>query len=70
MAFTEYKVIQVVEGGLGTLLLGASGIPVRNMEKTLNMEAASGWTLVFQILEQKRYMLFWTRESIIITLGR
>ncbi|MCP3691814.1 MAG: DUF4177 domain-containing protein, partial [Planctomycetaceae bacterium] len=27
MAFSEYKIIHVAEGGLGTILLGASGIP-------------------------------------------
>ena len=29
MAYKEYKVIYVVEGGLGTLFLGASGIPIK-----------------------------------------
>jgi hypothetical protein len=66
----EYKVIQVTEGGLGTIFLGASGIPVRKMEVALNREAAEGWNLVFQVIEKKRFLLFWQRESVIITLGR
>lgn len=70
MAFTEYKVIHVVEGGLGTIFLGASGIPIKEMEITLNREAANGWNLVFQVIEQKRFSLFWTREAVIMTLGR
>ena len=70
MAFKEYKVINVVEGGLGTIFLGASGIPMKKMETTLNKEAAAGWSLVFQLIEQKRFMLFWKRESVIMTLGR
>ncbi len=70
MAFKEYKVIHIVEGGLGTIFLGASGIPVKKMETTLNKEAAAGWELVFQVLEQKRFLLFWKREAVIITLGR
>lgn len=70
MAFKEYKVIHVVEGGLGTIFLGASGIPVKKMEATLNKEAAEGWQLTFQVIEQKRFLLFWKREAVIITLGR
>ncbi len=70
MAYSEYKVITVVEGGLGTIFLGASGIPTKKMETSLNKEAAAGWNMVFQLIEQKRFLLFWKREAIIITLGR
>lgn len=70
MAFKEYKVLHIVEGGLGTVFLGASGIPIKKMETSLNKEAADGWELVFQVVEQKRFMLFWKREAIIVTLGR
>lgn len=70
MVYSEYKVITVVEGGLGTIFLGASGIPTKKMEISLNKEAAEGWNMVFQLIEQKRFLLFWKREAIIITLGR
>lgn len=70
MAFKEYKILHVVEGGLGTIFLGSSGIPIKKMEIALNNEAAEGWNVVFQIVEQKRFMLFWKREAVIITLGR
>ncbi len=70
MAYKEYKVVYVAEGGFGTIVLGASGIPIKRLEMVLNREAADGWTLVFQIVEQKRYMLFWKREAVILTLGR
>ena len=68
--YTEYKVIHVVEGGCGTLLLGASGIPVKKMENELNELSSAGWQVVFQIIEQKRFLLFWKREAVVITLGR
>jgi uncharacterized protein DUF4177 len=68
--FTEYKVIHIAEGGCGTLLLGSSGLPLKKIESTLNQEAADGWQMVFQVLEQKRFWLFWTREAAIVTLGR
>ncbi len=70
MAYKEYRVISVVEGGLGTIFLGASGLPIKKMEASLNREAAGGWSVVFQVIEQKRFLLFWKRETIIITLGR
>lgn len=68
--FTEYKVIHVVEGGCGTLLLGSSGLPLKSIETELNRHAAEGWQMVFMVIEQKRFWLFWQRESAIITLGR
>jgi len=68
--FKEYKVMHVVEGGCGTILLGASGIPLKKLESQLNQEAADGWQVVFQVIESKRFWLFWTREAVIVTLGR
>ena len=70
MTFKEYKVLSIVEGGIGTIFLGASGIPIKKMETTMNKEASQGWQVVFQIVEQKRFLLFWKREAVIITMGR
>lgn len=70
MAYKEYKVVHVVEGGLGTIFLGASGIPIKKMETTLNKEVTDGWQVVFQIIENKRFLLFWSREAVVLTLGR
>ncbi len=70
MAYTEYKVMHIAEGGCGTIFLGASGVPLQRLEAELNEQAADGWQLVFQTLENKRYMLFWSREAVIVTLGR
>lgn len=70
MAYTEYKVIYVTEGGCGTLVLGSSGLPIQRIEAELNAHAADGWQMVFQTIENKRFLLFWTREAAIITLAR
>lgn len=70
MKFDEYKVIYVTEGGCGTIFLGSSGLPLKRLESTLNQEANDGWQLVFQVIEQKRFWLFWSREAVILTLGR
>jgi hypothetical protein len=68
--FKQYKVVHIVEGGLGTIFLGASGIPIKKMEVSLNEHAAGGWQMVFQIIEKKRFLLFWQREAVIITFGK
>ncbi len=70
MNYKEFKVVHIVEGGCGTVLLGSSGIPIKKMEITLNELAADGWQVVFQVIERKRFMLFWVREAVIVTLGR
>ena len=51
-------------------LIGSSGLPLKKIEAELNRYAAEGWQVVFQVLEMKRFWLFWQRESVIVTLGR
>jgi hypothetical protein len=68
--YREYKVLHVVEGGFGTIFLGASGLPLKKMEMVLNEHVAEKWQVVFQVIEQKRFWLFWKREAVIITMGR
>lgn len=69
-SFQEYKILHIVEGGCGTILLGSSGLPLKKLESTLNEAAAEGWEVVFQVIEKKRFWLFWNREAVIVTLGR
>lgn len=68
--YREYKVIVVEEGACGIIFLGASRMPVKKMEARLNAEAAEGWQMVFQVVEQRRFLLFFTKEAVVITLGR
>ena len=70
MAFTQYKMIHIAEGGCSTLLFGSARLPLKKIEETLNHEATQGWQVVFQVVEQKRYLLFWTREALVVTLGK
>ena len=66
----EFKVEVIIEGGCGTLLLGSSGLPIQKLEAVLNRYGAEGWSMNFMVIEQKRYLLFWTREAIIVTFTR
>lgn len=68
--FKEYKVVHIVEGGCGTIFLGSSSLPLQRIEIELNSLAAEGWQVVFQVIEKKRFLLFWNREAMIVTLGR
>ena len=68
--YSEYKVVHITEGGCGTIFLGASGLPLKKIEAELNALASDGWQVVFQLIERKRFWLFWSREAAIITLGR
>jgi hypothetical protein len=45
-------------------------VPEKKMETALNELAQEGWQVVFQIVEKRRFLLFWSREAVIITLGR
>ena len=62
--------IHIAEGGCGTIFLGSSGLPLKKIEATLNEEATKGWQVVFQVVEQKRFLLFWSREAMVVTLGK
>ena len=42
MAFKEYKVLHIVEGGLGTIFLGASGIPI-NEDGNSSQQRSGRW---------------------------
>jgi hypothetical protein len=66
----QYKVEVVKEGGLGTLLVGASKLPINKIEEVLNQHGREGWGLDFMVIEQHRFLLFWTREAAILTLSR
>ncbi len=68
--YSEYKLLNITEGGCGTILLGSSGLPLKKIENEINNSAAEGWQMVFMVIEQKQFWLFWTREAAIVTFGR
>jgi len=66
----EFKIEVVREGAIGTLLVGASKLPIRKMEEVMNRYGAEGWSMDFMVIEQHRMFLFWQREAAIITFSR
>ena len=68
--YSEYKLVNITEGGCGTILLGSSGLPLKKIENEMNQLASEGWQMVFMVIEKKRFWLFWSREAAIITFGK
>ncbi|WP_373501077.1 DUF4177 domain-containing protein [Desulfococcus sp.] len=66
----EFKIEIVREGAIGTMILGASKLPVKKMEEVMNRYGAEGWEMNFMVLEQHRMLLFWAREAAVITFSR
>ncbi len=66
----EFKIEVVREWAIWTLFLGASKLPIKKMEKIMNKYWEEWWDVAFQVIEQHRMWLFWTREAAIITFSR
>ncbi len=70
MKYSEYKVLEISEGGCSTLFFGSAPIPTDKLQAIFNQGVKEGWQVVFQLVERKRFLLFWSRESVIVTFGR
>jgi len=66
----SYAVRLISEGVLGTLLLGRSKIRPEKVARLLNEMGARGYRNSFQVLEKRRFLIFWQRETLIITFER
>jgi hypothetical protein len=49
------------------IFLGASSLPLQKVEMELNRMSSQGWSLAFQVMEKKRYLLFWNVDRMILT---
>jgi len=66
----EFRVEVIKEGALGTLLFGASRLPVSKIEEVMNKYGEQGWDVSFQVIEQHRMLFLWKREALVITFVR
>lgn len=66
----SYKVIEVAESGVSVIFLGSSSVPLQKVEMELNRMESQGWKLAFQVVEKKRFLLFWSVDRIILTFHR
>ena len=65
-----YQIDRISEGTFATILLGSSTINTNKMQDAINRRAAQGYRLVFQVIEKKRTLIFWKRESLILSYER
>ena len=66
----EYKVIDVADGAVSTVLLGDGRIETKVLEAYLNAMAADGWRMVFMEKVHQRYLLTSERETLMVTFER
>jgi len=66
----QYAVEKHTEGMLGTMLFGASAFNPAKLSNIINKRANAGYRMVFQIKEQRRMLIFWKRECILMTFER
>lgn len=69
---TQYRYIveRVDESILSSVVLGSATMKTNKLQELINLHAASGYRMVFQIKEQKRTLFLGTRESIILTFEK
>ena len=66
----EYKVIDVADGAVSSVLLGDGRIETTVLEAYINAMAAEGWRMVFMEKVQQRYLLTSDRETLMVTFER
>lgn len=66
----EYKVIDVADGAISSLLLGEGRIETNVLEAYINAMASEGWRLVFMVKVMQRHLVVADRETLMITFER
>lgn len=66
----EYKVIDVADGAISSVLLGNGRIETKVLEAYLNAMASEGWRMIFMEKVHQRYLLTSDRETLMVTFER
>ena len=66
----EYKVIDVADGAISSLLLGEGRIETGVLEAYINAMASEGWRLVFMEKVMQRQLVVSNRETLMVTFER
>jgi len=66
----EYKVIDVADGAISSLLLNEGRIETDVLEAYLNAMAAEGWRMVFMANVMQRHLVISDRETLMVTFER
>jgi len=66
----EYKVIDVADGAISSILLGEGRIETGVLEAYINAMASEGWRMVFMEKVMQRHLVISDRETLMITFER
>ena len=66
----EYKVIDVADGAISSVLLGEGRIETGVLQAYLNAMASEGWRMVFMANVMHRHGVISNRETLMITFER
>ncbi len=66
----EYKVIDVADGSVSSLVFGEGRIETNVLEAYINAMASEGWRMVFMEKVMQRHLLVTDRETLMITFER
>ncbi|MEZ5687537.1 MAG: DUF4177 domain-containing protein [Caenibius sp.] len=66
----EYKVIDVADGSISSVLLGEGRIETNVLEAYINAMASQGWRMVFMEKVMQRHLVISDRETLMITFER
>jgi len=66
----EYKVIDVADGSISSLLLGEGRIETKVLEAYINAMASEGWRMVFMSKVMQRHLVVSERETLMVTFER
>jgi len=66
----EYKVVIYRESMLGSLFLGGSKVDPVKFSAFLNKNGAEGWEVKTMEREERRMLLFFSREAFLVVLQR
>lgn len=66
----EYKVIDVADGSISSVLLGEGRIETNVLEAYINAMASENWRMIFMTKVMQRHMVISDRETLMITFER
>lgn len=66
----EYKVIDVADGSISSILLGEGRIETKVLEAYINAMASEGWRMVFMSKVMQRHLVVSDRETLMVTFER
>ena len=66
----EYKVIDVADGAISSLLLGEGRIETEVLQAYINAMASEGWRMIFMQKVLQRHLVVADRETLMVTFER